>query len=88
MIELERLKQILGHYPQQRIGLVGDLFLDRYLQIEPGVCEMSVETDLEAYQVSSVRNSPGALGTVMNNLAALGVGQLVPVSVIGAPVLV
>ena len=35
---------------------------------------MSIETGLEAYQIEHVRNSPGALGTVMNNLAALGVG--------------
>jgi bifunctional ADP-heptose synthase (sugar kinase/adenylyltransferase) len=44
---------------------------------------MSIETGLEAYQIERVRNSPGALGTVLNNLAALGVGLLVPVSVIG-----
>src|SRR5690606_37018233 len=65
-----------------------DLYLDRYLDIEPGVREMSIETGLEAYQVSRVRNSPGVVGTVMNNLAALGVGaggsgRLVPVTVIG-----
>src|SRR5204863_4901841 len=30
-----------------------------------------------------VRNSPGALGTVLNNLAAVGVGLLVPATVIG-----
>jgi bifunctional ADP-heptose synthase (sugar kinase/adenylyltransferase) len=38
---------------------------------------------LEAYQIERVRNSPGALGTVINNLAALGVGRLMPVTVIG-----
>jgi bifunctional ADP-heptose synthase (sugar kinase/adenylyltransferase) len=65
------------------VGLVGDLFLDRYLHLVPGVREWSLETGLEAYQVERVRNVPGALGTVMNNLAALGVGLLVPVSVIG-----
>src|SRR6185436_9408305 len=63
--------------------LVGDLFLDRYLDIAPGICEMSIETGLEAYQIPQVRNSPGAMGTVLNNLAALGVGRLVPATVIG-----
>ncbi|MBI2478834.1 MAG: carbohydrate kinase, partial [Planctomycetia bacterium] len=74
---------MLSRFPGLTIGLVGDLFLDRYLDIEPGVEEISIETDLEAYQIASVRNSPGALGTVMNNLAALGVGRVVPVTVIG-----
>lgn len=83
MITTERLKTILAAYPRLTIGLVGDLFLDRYLEIEPGVEELSIETGLEAYQVTSVRNAPGALGTVMNNLASLGLGMLVPVTVIG-----
>ncbi|HUE75124.1 MAG TPA: PfkB family carbohydrate kinase [Pirellulaceae bacterium] len=82
MITHERLESILGSLPRLTIGLVGDLFLDRYLEIEP-VEELSIETGLEAYQVAKVRNSPGALGTVLNNLAALGVGLLVPVTVIG-----
>ena len=83
MLTRSRLESLLSHFPNLTIGLVGDLFLDRYLDIEPGVKEISIETDLEAYQIASVRNSPGALGTVMNNLAALGVGRLVPVTVLG-----
>ena len=82
MITHDRLESILAALPRLTIGLVGDLFLDRYLEIDP-VEELSIETGLEAYQVSRVRNSPGALGTVLNNLAALGVGLLVPVTVIG-----
>lgn len=83
MISLDRLETVLRTLPRLTIGLVGDLFLDRYLELVPGSREMSIETGLEAYQVERVRNSPGALGTVLNNLAALGVGLLVPVSVIG-----
>jgi bifunctional ADP-heptose synthase (sugar kinase/adenylyltransferase) len=88
MISLARLESLLAGFGGLRIALVGDLYLDRYLDIEPGVCERSIETGLEAYQVSRVRNSPGVVGTVMNNLAALGVGKvgggrLVPVTVIG-----
>jgi bifunctional ADP-heptose synthase (sugar kinase/adenylyltransferase) len=82
MITHDRLESILGSLPRLTIGLVGDLFLDRYLEIEP-TRETSIETGLEAHQVAQVRNSPGALGTVLNNLAALGVGLLVPVTVIG-----
>lgn len=83
MITSERLETILRNFSRLTIGLVGDLFLDCYLEIEPGVEEYSIETGLEAFQIGSVRNYPGALGTVLNNLAALGVGSLVPVTVIG-----
>ena len=83
MIELARLEALLAGFSQLNVGLVGDLFLDRYLEIDPQLSGVSLETGLEAYQVAHVRNSPGALGTVMNNLAALGVGRLVPVTVIG-----
>ncbi|HWB10261.1 MAG TPA: PfkB family carbohydrate kinase [Pirellulales bacterium] len=83
MISLARLESILSGFSGLTIGLVGDLFLDRYLDLDPALQETSIETGLEAYQVTRVRNSPGALGTVMNNLAALGVGRLVPVTILG-----
>jgi len=83
MLSRSRLESLLAHFPKLTIGLVGDLFLDRYLDIEPGVEEWSIETGLESFQVAHVRNYPGALGTVMNNLAALRVGRLVPLAVIG-----
>jgi rfaE bifunctional protein kinase chain/domain len=83
MLSLPRLESILATLPGLKVGLVGDLFLDRYLDLDPELGEMSIETGLEAYQVTHVRNSPGALGTVMNNLTALGVGRLVPVTILG-----
>ncbi|HVU86603.1 MAG TPA: PfkB family carbohydrate kinase [Pirellulales bacterium] len=83
LVSLARLESLLAALPKLTIGLVGDLFLDRYLEIDPEMSELSIETGLEAYQVTRIRNSPGALGTVMNNLAALGVGRLVPVTVLG-----
>jgi bifunctional ADP-heptose synthase (sugar kinase/adenylyltransferase) len=83
VLTLDRLAEVLSALPGRTIGLVGDLFIHRYLELVPGAFELSIETGLEAYQVQGVRNSPGALGTVMNNLAALGVGRLVPVTVIG-----
>jgi rfaE bifunctional protein kinase chain/domain len=83
MLTASRLNELITAFPRLTIGLVGDLFLDRYLLLEPGWEELSIETGLEAYQITAVRNSPGALGTVMNNLTALGVGRLVPATVIG-----
>jgi bifunctional ADP-heptose synthase (sugar kinase/adenylyltransferase) len=77
------IDQILSALPGKRIGLVGDLFLDRYLDIDADLTEPSVETGLDAYQVMHVRSYPGALGTVINNLAALGVGKILPISFYG-----
>lgn len=82
-LDLPRLKEILHSVSSLNIALVGDLFLDRYLEIQADVHEVSLETGLEAYQVERIRNAPGALGTVMNNLTALGVRRLFPVTVIG-----
>lgn len=83
MLSLDRLQALLKSFPRLTIGLVGDLFLDRYLHLVPQTHELSIETGIEAYQIDHVRNAPGALGTVLNNLAALGAGLLVPVTVIG-----
>src|ERR1051326_1298129 len=77
------IEQILSRLPQVSVGVLGDLFLDRYLDIDARLTEPSLETGLDAYQVVRVRSQPGAAGTVINNLAALGVGRIVPVAVIG-----
>jgi rfaE bifunctional protein kinase chain/domain len=77
------VEHILGRIPSLTIGVLGDLFLDRYLDLDAALTEPSIETGLDAYQVVRVRSSPGAAGTVMNNLVALGVGRVCPVTVIG-----
>jgi rfaE bifunctional protein kinase chain/domain len=78
-----RLEQILARIPNLTIGVLGDLFLDRYLDIDADLTEPSLETGLDAYQVVRVRSFPGAAGTVINNLVALGVKRVCPVAVIG-----
>lgn len=77
------IDQILSAQPARRIGVLGDLFLDRYLDLDASLTEPSVETGLDAYQVVRVRSYPGALGTVINNLAALGVGTIRPIAFYG-----
>lgn len=79
----ERLEELLGRLKDLRIAVVGDLFLDRWWEIDRGLDEPSVETQLTAYQVVGRRQSAGAAGTVLNNLSALGVGQLAIVTLIG-----
>lgn len=83
MLTTDRVEFILNRLPALTIGVVGDLFLDRYLDIDAALTEESVETGLDAYQVTRVRSVPGAAGTVINNLAALGVQRVIAVSVIG-----
>ncbi|QEL16042.1 bifunctional heptose 7-phosphate kinase/heptose 1-phosphate adenyltransferase [Limnoglobus roseus] len=83
MLTTDLIERILATVPNRTIGLIGDLFLDRYLDIDPARDEPSVETGLTAYQVAGVRSYPGALGTVLNNLVALGVGKLYPIAILG-----
>src|SRR5262245_47578212 len=83
MLDATRLEAILGRIPTLTIAVVGDLFLDRYLDIDAALTEPSLETGLDAYQVVQVRPSPGAAGTVINNLVALGVKEVMPVAIIG-----
>jgi bifunctional ADP-heptose synthase (sugar kinase/adenylyltransferase) len=77
------IEQVLGRVPGLTVGVLGDLFLDRYLEIDAALTEPSLETGLDAYQVARVRSHPGAAGTVINNLAALGVGRVCPLAVLG-----
>ena len=55
---------------------MGDFFLDRYLHIDPTKDETSIETGLPVYNVVEVRSQPGAAGTILNNLVALGIGEI------------
>lgn len=71
-----RLREILAGFPKARIAVIGDFFLDKLLLIDRTLDEPSLETGLTAYQVTGKRISPGAAGTVMNNLAALDIGTL------------
>lgn len=77
------LDHILSRLPRLSMGVLGDLFCDRYLDIDAALTEPSIETGLDAYQVTRVRAVPGAAGTVVNNLAALGVGRICLISVSG-----
>jgi sugar/nucleoside kinase (ribokinase family) len=77
------VERILAGIPKLTVGVLGDLFLDRYLDIDATLTETSIETGLYALQVVGVRSYPGAAGTVINNLAALGVGSILPMAVIG-----
>src|SRR5438132_11005045 len=83
MLTEDVLERILSRIRTKTIGVFGDLFLDRYLDIDAALTEPSLETGLDAYQVVGLRSYPGAAGTVVNNLSALAIGAIVPIAVIG-----
>ena len=82
-MRIERLEEILRRIAELRILVVGDFFLDQYWVVDASLEEVSLETELAAHQITQVRSSPGAAGTVANNLATLGVGQIEALGVIG-----
>lgn len=75
----ERLSALGSKYAGLKIAVVGDYCLDRYLEINPDRIETSIETGLPVHNVERVRPQPGAAGTVLNNLVALGIGKIYPV---------
>lgn len=78
-----RFEAITGRYTALRMAVIGDFCLDRYLEIDPGRAEISIETGLPVHTVTRVRSQPGGAGTILNNLAALGVSELWPVGFCG-----
>lgn len=79
----QRFDALTAAYPRLRIAVVGDICLDRYLEIDPARQETSLETGLPVRNVVSVRSQPGAAGTILNNLVALGIGEIFPVGFAG-----
>ncbi|MBN2295747.1 MAG: hypothetical protein JXM70_25165, partial [Pirellulales bacterium] len=67
----DRLAELLRAFSGLRIAVLGDFFLDKYLDVDPALAEYSIETGKTAHQVVEIRKSPGAAGTVVCNLAAL-----------------
>ncbi len=79
----ERFRDLTENYGRLKIALAGDFCLDRYLEIDPRRREISIETGLPVHNVARVRSQPGGAGTILNNLAALGIRTLFPVGFAG-----
>ena len=82
-MNLTRFEAITSRYPSLRLTVVGDFCLDRYFDIDPARSEISIETNLPVHNITRVRCQPGGAGTILNNLVALGVGELRPVGFCG-----
>ncbi len=79
----DRFHAITSRYSSLRLVVIGDFCLDRYFEIDPARAETSIETGLQVHNVVRVRAQPGGAGTILNNLVALGVGQIIPVGFCG-----
>ena len=79
----ERFDALTARYPSLQLAVAGDFCLDRYFDIDPARQEISLETNLPVHNVMATRCQPGGAGTILNNLAALGVGVIRPVGLCG-----
>jgi rfaE bifunctional protein kinase chain/domain len=73
--------EILSDIKQLRVLVAGDICLDRWCYYDPSESEPSRETGIPRIGVVRTVVTPGAGGTIANNLVALGVDD---VSVLGA----
>ncbi len=78
-----RLRTILDGFRERKILVVGDFYLDAYWLVDKTASTLSLETPWHTNPVVEQRYSPGAAGTVTNNLAALEVGEIYSLGVIG-----
>lgn len=67
-----RFSALLDQFSATKIAVLGDFFLDNYIQLDRSFSELSLETNKEAFQAVSIRTQPGAAGVVTSNLHALG----------------
>ena len=75
--------EILAEFPRYSALIVGDICLDRWCTYDPGTTEPSRETGIPRVGVVSTEITPGAGGTVANNLAALGIGRVAVLGIVG-----
>ena len=77
------LEALLASLPRKRIGVIGDFCLDVYWEHDLSASEPSVETGLPTHPVRSQRCELGGAGAIVNNLLAMGVGDVRAFGVVG-----
>jgi rfaE bifunctional protein kinase chain/domain len=75
--------EVLAGFPRLRALVVGDVCLDRWCRYDPALGEPSLETGIPRIAVVATEVTPGAAGTVANNLAALQAGRVDVLGLIG-----
>ena len=77
------IDSILEGFGKLAVLVVGDICLDRWCTYDPAAGEPSRETGIPRLGVVRTEVTPGAGGTVANNLAALGAGRVAVLGAIG-----
>lgn len=75
--------ELLAKFSSLSALVVGDVCLDRWCTYDPALAEPSRETGIPRIGVVSTIVTPGAAGTIANNLAALGCGHVAVLGAIG-----
>ncbi|HZT70602.1 MAG TPA: PfkB family carbohydrate kinase [Terriglobia bacterium] len=75
--------EILAAFGDLKALVAGDICLDRWCTYDPTISEPSRETGIPRLGVVSTQVTPGAGGTVANNLAAMGAGRVATLGVRG-----
>ena len=77
------IPEILARLHTLSALVVGDVCLDRWCTYDPALAEASRETGIPRVGIVKTETTPGAAGTVANNLVALGVGRVAVLGAIG-----
>src|SRR5690349_6792794 len=75
--------EILEAIQNLNVVVIGDICLDRWCTYDPSTAEASRETGIPRIGVVSTEVTPGAGGTVANNLVALGLRRVTLIGVMG-----
>ena len=78
-----RIREMLSRIAEMRVLVIGDICLDRWCMYDPSLAEPSRETGIPRVAVIGYEATPGAGGTVSNNLVAMGVRAVSVLGVIG-----
>lgn len=82
-LDLDEIKQALARIRDVRVCVLGDVCLDLYWFADMRKSLLSRETPHFPLPIVGERYSPGGAGNVMANVKALGVKELIPISVMG-----
>ncbi|MCX6627451.1 MAG: PfkB family carbohydrate kinase [Candidatus Solibacter sp.] len=74
---------ILDEFPKLRVLVAGDVCLDRWCRYDPALADPSRETGIPRIGVVATVVTPGAAGTIANNLIALGAGEVAVLGMVG-----
>jgi rfaE bifunctional protein kinase chain/domain len=78
-----KVASILSEFRQRSALVIGDVCLDRWCTYDPALTQPSRETGIPRIAVTSTLTTPGASGTVANNLVSLGLGRVALLGAIG-----